>query len=169
MALQRKYNVKRSLLLLTGMRSGQQGRKMMLSQAWTCWGPETGQVGPGRQYDPWTVQRWHPNASYTLLFLPATHSCYSQDSEKGLNVTASVGCAWVLKACAHTWTRKPACCRGTEVIDRAAWDGTRQEMTNVNQHTPVVQSAQPGVLRTSWGRACQRLNSYHFIMTILLV
>lgn len=41
------------------------------------------------------------------------------------------------------------------MTDRAAWESTRHEVTDSKQHRPVMQSARPAVLKTSWGRVCR--------------
>ena len=73
-----------------------------------AWAKRHGQMGPGRRHDLWTLEHSHLTTRWILPFLPAIHSYYSQDSEKGLNITACVSCAWILKgeACAHSWTRQ---------------------------------------------------------------
>lgn len=109
-----------------------------------AWAKRHGQMGPGRRHDLWTLEHWHLTTRWILPFLPAIHSYYSQDSEKGLNITACVSCAWILKgkACAHSWTRESFHLCWAEVIESAVWESARQEVTNVNQHRSVMQSAQ---------------------------
>lgn len=120
-------------------------------------------LGGGITYELWSADTWLPVEFFP--FLPVIHSDYSQDPEKGLKITAQVSCAWILngEACAHTWTRESFhTCRDTEVMDSAVWESTRQGVANANQHRPVTQSAQPGVLRISGKRAFWRLKHWLF-------
>lgn len=115
MALQRKYDVKRFLFPSTGVRRGLKAIRWCshssehdLAVRSLAWAKRHGQMGPGRRHDLWTLGRWHLTTGWILPFLLVIHSYYSQDPEKGLNITLRISCAWVLNGepCAHIWSRE---------------------------------------------------------------
>lgn len=105
---------------------------------------------------------WHSSACSSL--------CYSQASEKGLNVTACACRAWVFKGevCAPTWTREFRRMQGHRDDWQSSLGQQQSEVTNVNQHRPVIQSARPGDSESPGEEPAKSSSTHYFIMIISL-
>lgn len=159
-ALQRKLVLRGVCFLWRGW-GGDSKAIMILSQQWAC--PSNVAVSQGGRRERWPDGPWEEprrpmnsgalTASWTFPFLPIIHS----------RLREGVKCHHLLLVLKETLApylgQREFPHVQEHMTDRAARESTRHEVTDSKQHSPVMQSARPAVLRTSWGESAESAES----------